>query len=80
MPRVLVTADDGTVFWDERVTVTHFESDHFRKQLAERLGWAVDDAHAGVPATQTTPRRTRPSLAVLDRGEGPSRDDCLAAA
>ncbi|MEO6858160.1 MAG: hypothetical protein ABI323_06175 [Solirubrobacteraceae bacterium] len=30
----------------ERVTVSDFESGHFQAQLVERLGWAVEDAHA----------------------------------
>jgi hypothetical protein len=52
MPQVIVIADspaqDGTahVMFRERVTERDFESDHFAAQLAERLGWAVGDAHA----------------------------------
>jgi hypothetical protein len=30
----------------ERVSASDFESEHFRTQLAERLGWAVGDAAA----------------------------------
>jgi hypothetical protein len=51
MPQVIVIADsaaeDGTaqVMFRERVTERDFESDHFAAQLAERLGWAVGDAH-----------------------------------
>lgn len=44
MPRVLVTDDDGSVEWDERVTLIDFETEHFRDALGERLSWAVADA------------------------------------
>jgi len=50
MPQIIVTADrgaafgEGAVMFRERVTVADFESDHFGKQLVERLGWAVGDA------------------------------------
>ncbi len=30
----------------ERVTPGDFESHHFRRQLAERLAWAVNDAES----------------------------------
>jgi ABC-type nitrate/sulfonate/bicarbonate transport system ATPase subunit len=48
MARIIVTADHGSeeaVMLCERVNVTDFESDHFARQLVERLGWAVSDAH-----------------------------------
>ena len=51
MPQIIVTADravdgmDAPVMLRERVNLSDFESDHFRAQLAERLGWAVEDAH-----------------------------------
>jgi hypothetical protein len=50
MPQIIVTADgpaeDGQppIMFRERVNVSDFESQHFRAQLAERLGWAVGDA------------------------------------
>ncbi len=50
MPQIIVTADRSTdrdeapVMLRERVSVSDFESDHFAKQLVERLGWAVNDA------------------------------------
>jgi hypothetical protein len=34
------------MMFTERVNVQDFESDHFRAQLVERLGWAVGDADA----------------------------------
>jgi hypothetical protein len=52
MPQIIVMADrpnergEGVVMLRERVNVTDFESDHFAAQLVERLGWAVEDAHA----------------------------------
>src|SRR5450755_1145734 len=52
MPHIIVIADslaeDGTarVMLRERVTERDFESGHFAAQLAQRLGWAVGDAHA----------------------------------
>ncbi len=48
MPQIIVTADRGSeeaVMLCERINVTDFESDHFARQLVERLGWAVSDAH-----------------------------------
>jgi hypothetical protein len=44
MPRVLVTDDNGTVAWDERVIAADFATEHFRRQLSDRLSWAVADA------------------------------------
>jgi hypothetical protein len=50
MPQIIVTADqpvdggDRPRMFTERVSVQDFESDHFRAQLVERLGWAVGDA------------------------------------
>jgi hypothetical protein len=50
MPQIIVAADrgagfgEGAVTFRERVTVADFESEHFMAQLAERLGWAVEDA------------------------------------
>ena len=52
MPRIIVTADwptdggDRPVMFTERVSASDFGSEHFRTQLAERLGWAVGDAAA----------------------------------
>ena len=52
MPQIIVTADhptdggDRPMMFTERVNVQDFESDHFRAQLVERLGWAVGDADA----------------------------------
>ena len=35
MPMLQVQADDGTVIWRERVTAPDFETEHFRRCLAE---------------------------------------------
>jgi hypothetical protein len=51
MPQIIVIADTpddrGTaqVMFRERVNKRDFESGLFASQLAERLGWAVGDAH-----------------------------------
>ena len=50
MPQIIVTADrgaglgEGAVTLRERVNAADFESQHFARQLVERLGWAVEDA------------------------------------
>ena len=52
MPQIIVTADRGTdrgegsVMLRERISSSDFESATFAARLVERLGWAVDDAHA----------------------------------
>lgn len=52
MPQIIVIADTpgeggaAQVMFRERVTKRDFESGHFATQLAQRLGWAVGDAHA----------------------------------
>jgi hypothetical protein len=51
MPQIIVVADTSgeggaaQVMFRERVTRRDFDSRHFATQLAERLGWAVGDAH-----------------------------------
>ncbi|MDQ6804660.1 MAG: hypothetical protein M3065_06770 [Actinomycetota bacterium] len=49
MPRIIVVSDMAVgasrVLFSERVEATNLASEHFRLQLAERLGWAVGDAH-----------------------------------
>lgn len=50
MPQIVVTStptapdQDGAVMLRERIAAADFESAHFRRQLIERLGWAVGDA------------------------------------
>ena len=64
MPQIIVTADrrtdrgEGAVTLRERITSSDFESETFARRLVERLGWAIDDAHA---AEQATPE-DRPDL------------------
>jgi hypothetical protein len=66
MPQIIVTSDRGAAFGEgavtfrERVTLADFESDHFGKQLVERLGWAVEDADA-------VERVDEPTNAAYDR-------------
>jgi hypothetical protein len=50
MPRITVSTDHepGVVAHTEWVTPADFETEHFRRHLAERLAWAVQDA-ARVP-------------------------------
>ena len=61
MPRVLVTRDDGEIYWNESVKAADFDGEHFRSCLVDRLGWAVADAegpaHTGVRPNGPTPRR-----------------------
>jgi hypothetical protein len=56
MPQIIVVADTpgegAQVLFRERVTRQDFDSGHFATQLAERLGWAVGDAHAVEHAEQ----------------------------
>jgi hypothetical protein len=52
MPQIIVKADggseqgEGAVMLRERISSSDFESETFAARLVERLGWAVDDAHA----------------------------------
>ena len=50
MPQIIVTAENGndgrTVMLRERINRSDFEIATFAARLVERLGWAVDDAHA----------------------------------
>jgi hypothetical protein len=51
VPQIIVITDapdtdeQGAVMLRERINPADLESAHFRKQLIERLGWAVGDAH-----------------------------------
>jgi hypothetical protein len=61
MPQIIVTADEHgnsngrAVMFTERVTARDFESGHFKRQLAERLEWAVGDAHAAEQQVEPEP-------------------------
>lgn len=46
MPRIIVETEGNereVVFW-ERVGAEDFDAEHFRRCLADRIGWAVADA------------------------------------
>jgi hypothetical protein len=65
------------VMLSERITVAHFESEHFRAQLVERLSWAVGDADAAEQLgrdqrslAKRVPKSTRTTLAGLSRCRG----------
>jgi hypothetical protein len=48
VPRIIVVSDapgsEPQVLLSERIHAANLASEHFRDQLAERLGWAVADA------------------------------------
>ena len=75
MPQIIVIADtpgeNGAeqVMFRERVTKRDFDSGHFATQLAERLGWAVGDAHAVEHSAQAR-RIEAATSALADRGNG----------
>jgi cell division septum initiation protein DivIVA len=79
MPQIIVLADtstdsrDRSVMFTERVNSSDFESGHFRAQLAERLAWAVADAHD----IEQRPPHERASDG--DRLETPSAETAAAA-
>jgi hypothetical protein len=80
MPQIIVTADraaafgEGAVTFRERVTVADFESDHFGKQLVERLGWAVGDADVVERVDESEPTRDpgKPTGDPRDPIDGPA--------
>jgi len=81
MPQIIVTADrgaglaEGAVTLRERVTVADFESQHFARQLVERLGWAVEDA-ADRAESSPTPEERRQGVRDRRRDEpDPLRDE-----
>ena len=63
MPQILIvtnsTDSTGEVVYRERVDAVHLASEHSRRQLAERLAWAVGDA-AGSPEAVATSEREPP--------------------
>ena len=72
MPRLIVTTDDGDMIWNEGVTAGDFESDHFRRALVDRVGWAVADAESAWHLTTAKPvpidrARVRHGRAAADR-------------
>ncbi len=76
MPQIIVTADRPTdhaetaVMLRERISSSDFESATFAMRLVERLGWAIDDAHAVERADPADPvERAAPA----DPAEPPDR-------
>jgi hypothetical protein len=75
MPQIIVTADrgaglgEGAVTLRERVNAADFKSQHFARQLVERLGWAVEDAAD----------RAESSPAPEERRQGVSDRRCKAS-
>jgi hypothetical protein len=55
--RILVAREDGDVLWNEGVTAADFQTEHFRRCLADRLSWAVADAEGCAPAATVTTRQ-----------------------
>ena len=83
MPQIIVIADqaadtDAPVMFRERVTVSDFESEHFTAQLAERLAWAVGDAHEFERHVRRPGRRRFQRSVSVDAGAEPVAD-CTAA-
>jgi hypothetical protein len=63
MPRIIVEAEGREreiVFW-ERVGAEDFDAEHFRRCLADRIGWAVADAQE-VEETESADRVERHAL------------------
>ena len=54
MPRIIISTenDHGAVMHTEWVTPADFQTEHFRRQLAERLAWAVEDAAGELARTE----------------------------
>jgi hypothetical protein len=86
MPQIIVIADTpgetdaAQVMFRERVTKRDFDSGHFATQLAERLGWAVGDAHAVEHSAQA--RRIEAATTALQNGAGettPATDGRVSA-
>lgn len=76
MSQILIVTDanerPGEVVYRERIDAIHLASEHSRRQLAERLAWAVGDA------TQAE-RPARTGLTELPRGRT-RRPDARAGA
>lgn len=69
MPQLLVVTDlpeaGGKVVYRERIVSSDFESRHFTGQLAERLDWAVRDAHDLASREEEVDEPAPPGLTVL---------------
>lgn len=61
MPRIIVETEGQereVVFW-EHVGTGDFEAEHFRRCLADRIGWAVADAQEAEAERRFTPDPAR---------------------
>ena len=67
MARVLVRDDSGATTWTERVSSADFDTEHFRRCLAERLWWAVADAESRWRAAGAGSRGAAGLRAARDR-------------
>jgi hypothetical protein len=77
MTRILVAREDGEIFWNESVTAEDFETEHFRRCLSDRLGWAVADAEAfSLPPSAAS----LPAHRLSHRATGEARPAELVAA
>jgi hypothetical protein len=74
MTRILVAREDGEIFWNETVTAADFETEHFRRCLADRLGWAVTDAESfSLPPSVGSLPAHRLSSRALNGARSPER-------
>lgn len=51
MSRIRVVADDGWLALDEHIGADQAADEHYRRCLADRIWWAVQDAEARSPVT-----------------------------
>jgi|GEM_PF-4700072 len=63
MTRILVTCEDGAVIWNEGVNAQDFQTEHFRRALADRLGWAVAEADLAAPPVPALDAMSSPAHA-----------------
>jgi hypothetical protein len=61
MPWISVTGEGEEMAWREWVTGPDFESEHFRRGLADRLAWAVADAAPAAADDEPRPGERRAS-------------------
>jgi hypothetical protein len=63
MSQILIVTDStestGEVVYREKVDAVHLASEHSRRQLAERLAWAVGDAARTEKSRPVRPSRPR---------------------
>jgi hypothetical protein len=72
MPQIMVTADklaeegEPPIVFQERVSVSDLESEHFAAQLVERLRWAAGDAEEANRRSRHTAEQRRARERVID--------------